>query len=107
MVINQFLNHFLGAAVLFFLLAFSSTFVLAESEAGPNVKKSNARVCYEKGTRQYDSIKIFSGFDSMQACQASGGRQTADSVLATPTPASGGGDSKNGRAVSQRPPQQL
>ena len=90
------------ALILFLpLLAISSS---ADESTEPNVKKSNARVCYEKGSAQYGDIKTYTSFDSLEDCQLSGGRISPDSAVPTPTPTVTAGKEK---VVPTRLPQQL
>jgi hypothetical protein len=49
-------------------------FAEEHSEQSPNVKKSNARTCYERGAGIYDELKIFTPFKTIEECVKSGGR---------------------------------
>ena len=78
-------------------------------ELAPQIKKSNARICYEPGSSLYDELKIFTGFNSMQDCIKSGGRPATGSARATPTsaPQSSEGGAAKVENAEPRAPQQL
>ena len=44
------------------------------TQTGPETKKSTSGICHEQGTQYYNQTKIFTPYDSLAACLASGGR---------------------------------
>jgi hypothetical protein len=56
------------------LVAAMSPACAADAPAEPAVKLSNSQICHVRGTSGYRQTKIARGFESLEACQAAGGR---------------------------------
>jgi len=61
------------ALLLGVLIAFAAPAALAQ-DAEPPVKKSRQGICHEKGYGSYRQTRHFTPYDSMEACEKSGGR---------------------------------
>jgi hypothetical protein len=86
-----------------FLLAslFATGGVLAQGAADPEVKKSSAGICHERGTGSYGRTKNFEPYDSLEKCVASGGRRATNvSANKDDGPASAEGLKRDGGKIA-------
>lgn len=63
----------IAAAICLAGAAWSGTSYAAEP---PAVKKSDSGICHDESSVHYERMKHFVPFDSMEACLASGGRES-------------------------------
>ena len=56
----------------------------AVADTGPEVKKSQSGVCHGRDSVHYERTRKFTAYDSMEACQASGGRETRGARKVSP-----------------------
>lgn len=56
----------------------------AVAVADPEVKKSQSGVCHGQDSVHYEQTKKFTPYDSMEACKASGGRETRGARKVSP-----------------------
>lgn len=66
--------------VLGLILLVTGSVSVAATRFEPAVKKSNARICHERGTAGYEQTKHFKVFASIEACLKSGGRLPKNSA---------------------------
>lgn len=64
----------LKASLLFAILLGAGSCSRADTAADPPVKKSNSKICHERGTADYAKTVHFSSFKTLDACLKSGGR---------------------------------
>jgi endonuclease YncB( thermonuclease family) len=60
--------------VLGLILSVAGSLPVVAGSSDPNVKKSNAGICHERGTANYERTIHFEAFENVQTCLKSGGR---------------------------------